>query len=75
MTNINIPEGYLPLLEKMQKNLNEEDLKLLQGVIDGSVSCDKKTLKNLSVKMTANLSPREVYKFMKMCYFLSLNKA
>lgn len=70
-----IPEGYLPLLEKMQKNLNEEDLKLLQGIIDWSVSCDKKTLKNLSAKMTANLSPKEIYLFMKMCYFLAINKA
>lgn len=71
---VNIPEGYLPLLEKMSKNLNEEDLKLLNGIIDWSVNCDKKTLKNLSVKMTSWLWPREIYKFMKLCYFISMSK-
>lgn len=69
-----IPEWYLPLLEKIQKNLNEDDLKLLKDIVDHKVNIDMVTFKRLSRKMVSWLNTWEKIKFAKMLYFLNVNK-
>lgn len=69
-----IPEWYLPLLEKIQKNLNEDDLKLLKDIVDHKFNVDMVTFKRLSRKMVSWLNTWEKMKFAKMLYFLNVNK-
>ena len=67
-----IPEWYLPLLEKIQKNLNEQDLALLQSIINREIVPNKDQLKYLWKKMTSWLNTWEIMKFWKMLLHLSI---
>ena len=69
-----IPEWYLPLLEKIQKNLNEQDLQVLQDIINWKSIVDKVIAKKLIIKMVSWLNTWEKMKFVKMLYFLNVNK-
>lgn len=69
-----IPEWYLPLLEKIQKNLNELDLQVLQDIINWKSIVDKVVAKKLIMKMVSWLNTWEKMKFAKMLYFLNFKK-
>lgn len=68
-----IPEGYYPLLDKMWKSLNEEDLKLLQWLMNWE-KIDKKVAKKLMDKMFWGLNMWEKMKVWKMFIQLWLKK-
>lgn len=67
-----IPAWYLPLLEKIQKNLNEDDLQLLRDIVSKTITPDVKTLKYLAQKMTSWLNTWEKMKFTKMLLHLNM---
>lgn len=69
-----IPEWYLPLLEKIQKNLSELDLQVLQDIINWKSIVDKVVAKKLIMKMVSWLNTWEKMKFAKMLYFLNFKK-
>ena len=62
----NIPEWYLPLLEKVQKNLNQQDLQVLQDIVNWKSIVDKVVAKKLIIKMVSWLNTWEKMKFWKM---------
>ena len=70
----NIPEWYLPLLEKIQKNLNEQDLQVLQDLVNWKSVIDKVVAKKLIIKMVSWLNTWEKMKFWKMLLHLSIKK-
>lgn len=70
----NIPEWYLPLLEKIQKNLNEQDLQLLNDIVNKKITPTKDQVKYLWKKMCSWLNTWEKMKFWKMLLQLSINK-
>ena len=67
-------EWYLPLLQKVQKNLNEQDLQLLNDIVNKKVIPTKKDLKYLVEKMTSWLNTWEKMKFWKMVLHMSIYK-
>lgn len=69
-----IPEWYLPLLEKIQKNLNEQDLQVLQDLVNWKSIVDKVIAKKLIIKMVSWLNTWEKMKFAKMLYSLNFKK-
>ena len=71
---MNIPEWYLPLLEKIQKNLNDQDLQLLNDIVNKKVTPTKDQIKYLWQKMTSWMNTWEKMKFWKMLLYLSINK-
>lgn len=70
---MNIPEWYLPLLEKIQKNLNDQDLQLLDDIVNKKVTPTKDQIKYLLQKMTSWMNIWEKMKFWKMLLHLSIN--
>lgn len=66
-----IPEWYLPLLEKIQKNLNEQDLQVLQDLVNWKSVVDKVVAKKLIMKMVSWLNTWEKMKLWKMFLHLS----
>ena len=69
-----IPEWYLPLLERISKNLNEEDLQLLNDIKDKKIILTKDQVKYLLKKMLAWLNTLERLRFWKMLLQLSIKK-
>lgn len=66
-----IPDWYLPLMEKMSKNLNEEELQILQDMVNWK-SVDPSIMKKLLIKMTWNLTKWEKMKLIWLCSYLSI---
>lgn len=73
MEKVIIPDWYKPLLEKIQKNLNEDDLKLLLEIMDWK-QVDKKIIKKIWLKMTSWLWFSDILKFNKMLLSLRFFK-
>lgn len=68
---MDIPAWYKPLLDKMWKNLNEEELNILQWMVNWTVT-DPKIMRKILIKMTWNLTKWEKMKLVWLFSYLSI---